>query len=87
MNTFELIISSPDGNIFEGDAAKLSVRGIEGELAVMAGHIPFITAVADCDCRIELTDGTDKKGHTTGGLLNVAKDRVILLSDCFNWSV
>ena len=85
MNTFRLIISSPDGNILEGEAVKLSVRGIEGELAVMAGHIPFITAVKECDCRIELPDGTEKKGHTTGGLLNVGKDSVILLSDCFNW--
>ena len=81
MNTFGLIISSPDGNIFEGEAIKLSVRGIEGELAVMAGHIPFITAVKECDCRIELADGTEKTGHTAGGLLNVAKDSVILLSD------
>lgn len=85
MNTFGLTISSPDGNIFQGEAVKLSVRGIEGELAVMAGHIPFITAVKDCDCRIELPDGTEKSGHTTGGLLNVANDSVILLSDCFNW--
>ena len=85
MNTFGLIISSPDGNIFEGEAIKLSVRGREGELAVMAGHIPFITAVKECDCRIELADGTEKTGHTAGGLLNVAKDSVILLSDCFNW--
>ena len=47
MNTFGLTISSPDGNIFQGEAVKLSVRGIEGDLAVMAGHIPFITAVKD----------------------------------------
>lgn len=37
MNTFRLTISSPDGNIFQGEAVKLSVRGIEGDLAVMAG--------------------------------------------------
>ena len=85
MNTFILTISSPDGNIFQGEAVKLSVRGIEGDLAVMAGHIPFITAVKECECRIELDDGTEKTGHTDGGLLNVAKDEVILLSDCFKW--
>ena len=85
MSTFNLIISSPDGNLFEGDAVKISVRGIEGDLAVMAGHIPFITAVKKCDCRIELPDGTEKTGHTAGGLLNVSDKGVILLSDCFNW--
>lgn len=85
MNTFNLTISSPDGNIFEGEALKLSVRGIEGDLAVMAGHIPFITAVKECECKIELPDGTEKKGHTSGGLLNVYDNGAILLSDCFYW--
>ena len=26
MNTFHLIVSSPDGNLFEGDVVRLSVR-------------------------------------------------------------
>lgn len=83
MNTFNLTISSPDGNIFEGEAVKISVRAIEGDLAVMAGHIPFITVVRECDCKIELPDGTEKKGHISGGLLNVAADGVLLLSEYF----
>ncbi len=85
MSTFSLTISSPDGNLFKGDAVKLSVRGTEGDLAVMAGHIPFVTAVKECECRIELPDGTEKKGHTAGGLLNVSNEEVIFLSDVFNW--
>ncbi len=85
MSTFRLVIASPDGNLFEGDAVMLSVRGIEGDLAVMAGHAPFITAVKECSCRIELPDSTEKTGHTSGGLLNVSDNEVILLSECFNW--
>ena len=45
MKTFKLIISSPEGNVFDGEATMLSLRGIEGELAVMAGHVPFITVI------------------------------------------
>ncbi len=85
MSTFSLTISSPDGNLFKGDAVRLSVRGTEGDLAVMAGHIPFVTAVKECECRIELPDGTEKTGHTAGGLLNVSNEEVIFLSDVFNW--
>lgn len=85
MSTFSLTISSPDGNLFKGDAVRLSVRGTEGDLAVMAGHIPFVTAVKECECRIELSDGTEKTGHTAGGLLNVSNEEVIFLSDVFNW--
>lgn len=86
MNTFRLVISSPDGNIFDGEAVMISVRGIEGELAIMAGHIPFVTTVAACDCKIELPDDTDIVGHTDGGLLTVSKDKVTLLSGSFKFN-
>ena len=45
MKTFRLVVSSPDGNKFDGEAIKFDVRAAEGELAVMAGHIPFMTSV------------------------------------------
>ena len=85
MNTYELLISSPEGEIFKGPVTMLSVRGTQGELAVMAGHIPFVTSIVACDCKIELDDGTKKIGHTDGGLLTVGKDVVTLLSGSFAW--
>ena len=50
MNTYKLIISTPDGSVFDDEAISLIVRGTEGELAIMAGHIPFITAVIKGTC-------------------------------------
>ena len=51
MNTYKLVVSTPDGSVFDDEATTLVVRGTEGELAVMAGHIPFITAVKPGKCR------------------------------------
>ncbi|MBQ6830572.1 MAG: F0F1 ATP synthase subunit epsilon [Clostridia bacterium] len=85
MNTYLLTVSTPDGNAFEGEAVSLSVRGVEGELAVMAGHIPFVTTVCPCDCRIELPDGTEKTGHTDGGILTVSGTSATLLAGRFTW--
>lgn len=85
MNTFKLTVSSPDGNRFEGEAVSLTLRGTEGELAVMAGHIPFVTTVKPCDCRIELPDGEEKIGHTDGGILTVSENGVTLLSGSFRF--
>ncbi len=85
MNTFHLMISSPDGNLFDDEAVKLSVRGVDGDLAVLAGHIPFITAVKSCECRIELADGSQKIGYTAGGLLSVSNEITTLLSSDFHW--
>ncbi len=85
MKTFPLIISSPEGDLFRGDAVNLSLRGVEGDLAILAGHIPFITSVVPCDCTIELSSGEIKKGHTEGGVLTVSKDTVTLLSGSFTF--
>lgn len=85
MRTFLLKISSPDGDLFCNQAVSLSVRGTEGELAVLAGHIPFVTSVVPCDCKIELEDGSEKHAFTDGGVLTVSNEAVVLLSGSFKW--
>jgi F-type H+-transporting ATPase subunit epsilon len=87
MNTFHLIIASPDGNQFDGQAYMLTVRGSEGELAILAGHVPFVTTVVPCECKVELPseDEDDRIGHTDGGLLSVSGDTVTFLSSSFRW--
>ena len=57
MSTFPLLISSPDGDLFRGDAEMLILRGTEGDLAVMAGHVPFVTAVVPGNCVVVTAEG------------------------------
>jgi F-type H+-transporting ATPase subunit epsilon len=87
MNTFRLIVSSPDGNLFDGQAYMLVVRGTAGELAVMAGHIPFVTTVKPCDIKIEPADeeADTRIGRISGGLLTVGHDAVTLLTGHVAW--
>lgn len=85
MKTFLLTISSPDGNLFCGEVTKLSVRGTEGDLAVMAGHIPFITAVKAGACKIEMPDEIVKNGEIDSGLLTVSAEQTTLLCGKLTW--
>ena len=85
MNTFELKIATPDGNLYEGPAAQLLLRGSEGDLAILAGHISFATAVQPGTVKLTLEDGTERLGHTEGGLLTVGAESVTLLSSSFVW--
>ena len=85
MKTFLLTVSSPDGDLFNGDAVKISLRGVEGELAVMAGHIPFVTSLAKAPCVLWLGDGTKKTASVDGGVLSVDKDSVTLISGSFTF--
>ena len=85
MNTYKLTIASPDGNAFSGEAVKLDVRGTEGELAVMAGHIPFVTSVVGGACAVWTDESTKRTATLDGGLLTVGADAVTLLSGSFRF--
>lgn len=85
MKTYLLTISSPDGDLFCGEVTCLSLRGIEGDLAVMAGHVPFITAVVKGTCKIETAEGSEKRAQIEGGLLTVGAKGTTLLCTGLQW--
>ena len=86
MKTFPLIISSPDGDLFRGDAEILILRGTEGDLAILAGHIPFVTAVVKSRCAVVTAEGERKEGEIQEGLLTVDADKVTVLTSDLAWS-
>ena len=86
MKAFALKISTPEGDVFSGEVLSVSVRGAEGDLAVMAGHIPFVSPIKPCDCKITLEDGTEKIGHTDGGILTVSAEKTVILTCSFAWN-
>ena len=85
MTLFKLQVASPDGMKIEGEVRQLSVRGICGELAIMAGHIPFVTALKSGECRVYTDEKTIRRANCSGGMLMVSKDCVRLLSSDFTW--
>ena len=85
MKTCPLVISSPDGDLFQGDAEILILRGTEGDLAILAGHIPFVTAVVKSRCVVETAEGERKEGEIEEGLLTVDEEKVTVLTSGLNW--
>lgn len=86
MNTYKLIVSTPDGSVFDEQAIAIILRGTEGELAILAGHIPFITAVKAGECKIVLPDDSEKLATIGGGILTVQNDKTTLLCSDFKWN-
>ncbi|MBP5181364.1 MAG: F0F1 ATP synthase subunit epsilon [Clostridiales bacterium] len=79
MTGYKLKVLSPDGEIFDGEVISLLLRGADGDLAVFAGHIPFITTVKPGKCVITLPDEKEIEGELTSGILDVGSDEVQLL--------
>ncbi len=86
MKKFHLIIVTPCGKEFDGEAEQLSVMGECGSLSVMANHIPFITNVKAGDCRIYTESGVFHC-KTCDGLLSVTEESVRLITTAFSKGV
>lgn len=87
MKTFHLVISSPGGKIFDEDISALSLRGSDGDLAILAGHTPFVTSVVPCRLSITYPDGMQKKASIDSGLLSVSNTGVTLTSLNVNFEI
>lgn len=87
MNSFHLQIVSPDGTFFDGDVRQLSLRTIDGEIAIMAGHIPFVTAIGAGECRVYIeNEEKPRRAACIGGFLKVSKELVLLAATTFEWA-
>lgn len=86
MKKFKLQIAAPDGLRYDGEAVQLSVRGIGGELAVLAGHVPFVTALKSGECRVYTEEGLIRRATCSGGMLMVSMECVRVMSSDFRWT-
>ncbi|MBP3266175.1 MAG: hypothetical protein K6A37_03670 [Saccharofermentans sp.] len=79
MTTYALTVLTPDKELFSGEVISLVLRGHEGDLAVFAGHVPFVTTLRPGKCVVTLSDEKELEWEVTSGILDVTKEGVKLL--------
>lgn len=85
MNTFPLRIGTPDGLLFEGEAERIVCRSITGDLAILAGHCNYVTALGMGEAHIVLPDGTKRSAACIGGMLSVTNGTCRVLATTWEW--
>ena len=85
MGTFHLQIVTPDGAFFDGPAERVKVRTISGDVAILARHIPYVTALGTGEAAVTV-DGTVRKAAASGGMLSVTEDKVSVVATTFEWA-
>lgn len=86
MTTFPLRIGTPDGIQFEGNVERVMCRTITGDLAILAGHANFCTAIGMGEGYVVLEDGTKKTAACIGGMLSVMNGKCSLLATTWEWA-
>jgi F-type H+-transporting ATPase subunit epsilon len=74
-------VVSPEKVLFSGEATQVITRTLSGEVAFLAGHAPFLGALAENHTRIYLADGTIQDVAVHRGFVEVSHNTVSILSD------
>lgn len=82
--TFNLQIISPTRVFFNGDVDMVEMKTTEGEIGVLAGHIPLTAILEPGVLRIKQQDGT-KEAALHDGFVEIQKDKVIVLAESCEW--
>ena len=81
MATFNLTVVSAEEKIFSGDVRSIQATGIEGELGVLPGHTPLLTAIKPGIVKLTLEDDNEEVIYVSGGFLEVQPTIVTVLAD------
>ncbi|MDP2637052.1 MAG: hypothetical protein Q8P03_00345 [bacterium] len=77
--TFPLFIHSIDREIFSGNALALTVPGSQGELQVLADHVPLITLLKEGNLVLKTENAKEQTIPIAGGVLEVKEKEVVAL--------
>ncbi len=81
---FGVKVICPERVFFEGEAEMLEMKTTEGEIGVLADHIPLTAIIAPGVLRIKNADGT-KEAALNEGFVEILGDKVIILAESCEW--
>ena len=84
MKNFQLQIVTPAGAYYDATCTQLTAPAVDGEVGILADHIPFVTALSKGRVKLYTEDGI-REGTCAGGMLTVSRQAVRILASSFDW--
>lgn len=78
---FRLRVVSASRQLFDGEAVYVHVAGIDGEMGILAHHLPLVTALRIAPVEVETAAGERLAFAVHGGFLQVRPDGVVILAE------
>jgi F-type H+-transporting ATPase subunit epsilon len=72
---------TPERVLYTGEAEMVVARTTDGEIGIMAGHVPLLAALAPGRVKIFQTDGGEEVAAVHSGFMEMDGQRLIILSD------
>jgi len=81
---FNFEIVTPERHFFSAEVEMVIIKTPNGEMGVLAGHIPMVVAVAVGPIRIQ-QDGKQLTAFLSEGFMEVTREKTIILADTAEW--
>mgnify|MGYP001584427497 CR=1 FL=1 len=65
--------------LYRGKACSLTVKGLDGELQILPGHIDYVNVLPPGKITVCLEDNSSQTYHHDGGVVDVTKDKTSVL--------
>jgi F-type H+-transporting ATPase subunit epsilon len=81
-STFSVDVLTPEGEVFGGEVVQLSTRTVDGELGVLANHVPVLAGLKPNRLRLRISDSEVHEFAQSHGVLQVfANHAQVLLEE------
>ena len=80
-DAFPVQLVSPERVLYDGEAEMVVCRPVDGAIAFLNGHVPYLGALADDEVRIILPGQGEEAAAVHGGFVQMTGDRLVVLSD------
>ncbi|MDX2414406.1 MAG: ATP synthase F1 subunit epsilon [Bacteroidales bacterium] len=74
-----LEIVTPDTTVFEGEVASVRIPGKKGSFQVLKDHADIVSTLEKGPLTIVKDDGSKETFNTDGGVVEMQKNKIILL--------
>lgn len=80
--TFSVEVLTPEGEVFNGEVVQLSTRTVDGELGVLANHVPVLAGLMPNRLRLRTSESEVEEYAQSHGVLQVfANHAQVLLEE------
>ena len=86
MATFHLQIVTPDRMVFDGEAEKIILRTVGGDVCILARHIDYAAPLGIGEARVTDAEGNTRIAACSGGMLGVSAGEARVMATTFEWA-
>ncbi len=86
MAVYHLQIVTPDRMVYNGEAEKIIVRTVNGDVCILPHHIDYAVPLAIGEAKITDAEGKTRSAACNSGMLSVHGDQVRVVAVTFEWA-